>query len=108
MLGGILQKAHEGRAIGERTQESASRTTATRSSATRSCAAELGEHPSDVALAWLLAQPGVTAPIIGPRTIAQLDGNLNALDVASTTQTMKQLDEIWPGPGGAAPEAYAW
>ncbi len=107
VLGGILQKAHEGRAIGDRTQE---RLAKHRDQVVRyeQLCGELGEHPSDVALAWLLAQPGVTAPIIGPRTIEQLDGNLNALDVALDDATMKQLDEIWPGPGGAAPEAYAW
>ena len=107
VLGGILQKAHEGRAIGDRTQE---RLAKHRDQVVRyeKLSAELGEHPSDVALAWLLAQPGVTAPIIGPRTMAQLDGNLNALGVVLEDATMKQLDEIWPGPGGAAPEAYAW
>jgi NDP-hexose 2,3-enoyl reductase len=107
VLGGILQKAHEGRAVGDRTQE---RLAKHRDQVVRyeQLCAELGEHPSDVALAWLLAQPGVTAPIIGPRTIEQLDGNLKALDVALDDATMTKLDEIWPGPGGAAPEAYAW
>ena len=70
--------------------------------------AELGEQPADVALAWLLAQPAVTAPIIGPRTLEQLDGALRALEIQLSADTMKRLDEIFPGPGGAAPEAYAW
>jgi aryl-alcohol dehydrogenase-like predicted oxidoreductase len=61
-----------------------------------------------VALAWLLHQPGVTAPIIGPRTLAQLDSALAALDVTLNADALKQLDEIWPGPGGAAPNSYAW
>ena len=69
---------------------------------------ELGEHPADVGLAWLLAQPGVTAPIIGPRTASQLDGNLSALSVTLDDDALSTLDEIWPGPGGTAPEAYAW
>jgi aryl-alcohol dehydrogenase-like predicted oxidoreductase len=68
----------------------------------------LGEAPATVALAWLLAQPGVTAPIIGPRTLAQLDGAWHALDVTLDAETLRALDEIWPGPGGPAPEAYAW
>lgn len=71
------------------------------------CAAA-GEEPADVALAWLLANPAVTAPIIGPRTIAQLDGSLRALEVTLDEETMAKLDEIFPGPGGPAPEAYAW
>ena len=69
---------------------------------------EFGEPPADVALAWLLAQDGVTAPIIGPRTVDQLDGNLRALEVTLDADAMARLDEIWPGPGGTAPEAYAW
>jgi aryl-alcohol dehydrogenase-like predicted oxidoreductase len=70
---------------------------------------ELGEEPAAVALAWLLAQDGVTCPIIGPRTLAQFDGaSLRALDLTLTDETMKQLDQIFPGPGGTAPEAYAW
>jgi aryl-alcohol dehydrogenase-like predicted oxidoreductase len=69
---------------------------------------ELGENPADVGLAWLLAQPGVTAPIIGPRTMAQLDGAQRALKVRLTKDVLARLDEIFPGPGGPAPEAYAW
>jgi aryl-alcohol dehydrogenase-like predicted oxidoreductase len=71
--------------------------------------AQLGEEPAAVALAWLLAQEGVTSPIIGPRTLAQFDGaSLRALDLTLSKETMQRLDEIFPGPGGAAPEAYAW
>ena len=69
---------------------------------------ELGEQPADVALAWLLHNPVVTAPIIGPRTEAQLVGSLRALDIQLSADALKRLDEIWPGPGGEAPEAYAW
>jgi aryl-alcohol dehydrogenase-like predicted oxidoreductase len=61
-----------------------------------------------VALAWLLANPVVTAPIIGPRTAEQLDENLHTLDITLSKETLSKLDEIFPGPGGAAPEAYAW
>jgi aryl-alcohol dehydrogenase-like predicted oxidoreductase len=71
--------------------------------------AELGEEPAAVALAWLLHQKGVTAPIIGPRTMAQLDGaSLRAVDLELDEATLATLDEIFPGPGGRAPEAYAW
>ena len=62
----------------------------------------------NVALAWVLANPAVTAPIVGPRTIEQLDGSLRALEVTLDEETMGKLDEIFPGPGGPAPEAYAW
>jgi aryl-alcohol dehydrogenase-like predicted oxidoreductase len=68
----------------------------------------LGAAPSVVALAWLVQQPAVTAPIIGPRTLAQLDESMAALELTLSAETLKALDEIWPGPGGPAPEAYAW
>jgi aryl-alcohol dehydrogenase-like predicted oxidoreductase len=68
----------------------------------------IGEKPADVALAWVLNNPVVTAPIIGPRTMEQFTGSLRALDIKLTDEQLKKLDEIWPGPGGAAPEAYAW
>ncbi|HEY8018505.1 MAG TPA: aldo/keto reductase [Actinomycetota bacterium] len=69
---------------------------------------ELGERPADVALAWLLHQPVVTAPIIGPRTEEQLLSNLHALEIDLSDEVLAKLDEIFPGPGGTAPEAYAW
>ena len=67
-----------------------------------------GEKPADVALAWLLANPVVTAPIVGPRTIDQLTGSLRALKIKFSKADLAKLDEIWPGPGGESPEAFAW
>ncbi len=69
---------------------------------------ELGAAPPAVALAWVLANPAVTAAIIGPRTREQLDHSLAALRLRLDPENMKALDAIWPGPGGEAPEAYAW
>ncbi len=69
---------------------------------------QIGEQPADVALAWLLHQKGVTCPIIGPRTLEQLDGSMHALDMTLSSETLRRLDDIFPGPGGPAPEAYAW
>ena len=69
---------------------------------------ELGEQPAHVGLAWLLHQDAVTAPIVGPRTMEQLDGSLRAVDLKLKKDTLDRLDEIFPGPGGPAPEAYAW
>ena len=69
---------------------------------------DLGERPADVALAWLLHQPVVTAPIIGPRTEEQLLGSMRALSITLDAAILERLDDIFPGPGGAAPEAYAW
>ena len=58
-------------------------------------------------LAWLLANPVVTAPIVGPRTLEQLDASLHSLDIRLEDDVLARLDQIFPGPG-AAPEAYAW
>jgi aryl-alcohol dehydrogenase-like predicted oxidoreductase len=69
---------------------------------------EVGEAPADVALAWMLHNPVVTSPIIGPRTMEQLEGNLHALEIELDDEALARLDEIWPGPGGEAPEGYAW
>ena len=69
---------------------------------------ELGEQPGAVALAWLLHNPAVTAPIIGPRTLEQLENTVRATEIVLAEDVLKRLDEIFPGPGGAAPEAYAW
>lgn len=107
LLGGALQKAAEGRRANERTQEAIEKHRSQLEAYEAYCG-ELGEAPADVALAWLLHNPVVTAPIIGPRTLEQLDGSLRALEIQFSDESLKRLDEIWPGPGGAAPEAYAW
>jgi NDP-hexose 2,3-enoyl reductase len=72
--------------------------------------ADLGEDPSNVALAWLLSRPGVTSPIIGPRTMEQLDGPVKALDLTLGSETLAALDRLFPpiGNGGPGPEAWAW
>jgi len=69
---------------------------------------ELGEEEADVAVAWLLANPAVTAPVIGPRTAGQLKSALRAVEIDLDDTVMEKLDKIFPGPGGPAPEAYAW
>jgi aryl-alcohol dehydrogenase-like predicted oxidoreductase len=69
---------------------------------------ELGEKPADIALAWLIANPVVTAPIIGPRTLDQLTESLRALEIKLGQEQMDKLNVIWPGPKGESPEAFAW
>jgi aryl-alcohol dehydrogenase-like predicted oxidoreductase len=107
LLGGALQKAEAGRRANSRLQAAIEKHRAQLETYEALCT-ELGEVPANVALAWLLANPVVTAPIIGPRTKEQLDGTLRALEIPMSKETMEKLDEIFPGPGGAAPEAYAW
>lgn len=71
-------------------------------------ASERGWTPSALGLAWLLHQPGVTGPIVGPRTVAQLESAVSALEIRLSDDDLRALDELFPGPGGQAPEAYAW
>jgi aryl-alcohol dehydrogenase-like predicted oxidoreductase len=107
ILGGVLKKADHGR---RKHENVAKRIESMRPQLEKweGFCAELGEQPADVALAWLLQNPAVTAPIIGPRTLAQLTGSLRALEIQLTEGALKRLNEIWPGPGGEALEAYAW
>jgi len=107
LLGGVLEKAGEGRRADP---GMAKRVEAMRPQleAYEGFCRGLGEKPADVALAWLLNNPVVTAPIIGPRTLDQLDGSLRTLDITLDEAALAKLDEIFPGPGGTAPEAYAW
>jgi aryl-alcohol dehydrogenase-like predicted oxidoreductase len=107
MLAGALQKARDGRRSSELVEKDIVAHTEQLEAYETLCKS-LGEHPADVALAWMLQNPAVTAPIIGPRTTQQLDGGLRALEVTLDEEVMAKLDEIWPGPGGEAPEAYAW
>jgi len=69
---------------------------------------EIGHPPGEVAISWLLHNPVVTAPIIGPRTMEQLESAVRATEIKLDEDTLAKLDEIFPGPGGEAPKAYAW
>jgi NDP-hexose C3-ketoreductase / dTDP-4-oxo-2-deoxy-alpha-D-pentos-2-ene 2,3-reductase len=108
LLGGVLRKTEQGRRRLTGRAKDGLKANRKAIKAWEDLCDELGESPADAALAWLLAQPGVTAPIIGPRTMAQLDGAQRALKVRLTKDVLARLDEIFPGPGGPAPEAYAW
>ena len=106
MLGGSLEGVTSGRRASLNPRWSAMHAPLERYEA---LCTELGEAPAAVALAWLLAQPGVTAPIIGPRTMEQLEGaSMRAVELALDDDVVVRLGEIFPGPGGTAPEAYAW
>jgi aryl-alcohol dehydrogenase-like predicted oxidoreductase len=107
LLGGVLRKAREGRRATPQLQERIEQHRPQLEQYEALCE-QVGEEPANVALAWLLHNPAVTAPIIGPRTKEQLTTSLRALPISLSTDTIKQLEEIWPGPGGEAPTAYAW
>lgn len=103
MLGGVLRKTDRARSslegLGERRAQV---------EAYERYADELGLDPAELAIAWLLHQPVVTAPVVGPRRIDQLESAVRALDISLGETELAELDRIWPGPGGPAPEAYAW
>jgi aryl-alcohol dehydrogenase-like predicted oxidoreductase len=107
LLGGALKKAAEGRRAGERIQKLVDKHRPQLEAYEGLCA-EMGEKPANVGVAWLLGRPGVTAPIVGPRTMEQLEDALHASAMKLGDDVTKKLDAIWPGPGGQAPEAYAW
>lgn len=107
LLGGILRKVSEGRRTSERIQQAVEKHRG-QFEAYESFCREMGEQPADIAVAWLLHNPVVTAPILGPRTMEQFTGSLRALEIKLPPEALTTLDKIWPGPGGHAPEAYAW
>jgi aryl-alcohol dehydrogenase-like predicted oxidoreductase len=107
LLGGVLHKEREGKRRLEGRAVDAVRDHREQIEAYEDFADELGHEPGDVALAWLLAQPAVTAPIVGPRTMEQLDAALRAIDLQLDDKALARLDEIFPG-HQPAPEDYAW
>jgi aryl-alcohol dehydrogenase-like predicted oxidoreductase len=107
LLGGVVGKEREGsRRCTERSQRAIDAHRPQLEEYEAYCD-DLGEEPGTVALAWLLTRPGVTGPIVGPRTMDQLEGALRALEVTLSTETLDRLDHIFPG-HRPAPEDYAW
>jgi aryl-alcohol dehydrogenase-like predicted oxidoreductase len=105
-LGGILAKEHRGRSAEGRAADYLA-VSRHRLEAYEQLCQGLAADPGTVALAWLLHQDGITAPIIGPRTADQLESALPAASLSLDSPVLERLDEIFPGPG-PAPEAYAW
>ena len=107
MLGGALEKYESGRRGNDdfvkRVEDNRDKL-----QAYEDLCREIGHPPGEVALAWLLHNPVVTAPIIGPRTLEQLESAARAAEIELTEDVLAKLDEIFPGPGGEAPKAYAW
>jgi aryl-alcohol dehydrogenase-like predicted oxidoreductase len=108
LLGGIIRKTEQGKRRLKGRAKDTLKENRKAIKAYEDLCDEIGEQPADVGIAWLLAQPAVTAPIIGPRTMEQLDGSMRAIKTRLTKDILTRLDEIFPGPGGTAPEAYAW
>lgn len=108
LLGGVLAKLHEGTAVKSAQGRAvpALEEHRDRIATYEELCRELGEHPAQVGLAWVLSRPGVTAPVIGPRSVEQLDGAVAALDLTLPHDVLTRLDELFPGPRAEAPEAW--
>ena len=107
LLGGVLEKESQGRRSSDNIRKKIEEYSKELRTYEAFCS-EIGEEPANVALAWLLSNPTVTAPIIGPRTIEQLEISQKSLEISFSDEQVVKLTGIWPGPGGEAPEAYAW
>ena len=107
VLGGVLRKERDGKRRLEGPAARYLETNRERIEEYEDFAAELGHEPGDVALAWLLHQNGVTAPIVGPRLAEHLDSAIRAVDLVLDEKALTRLDEIFPG-YRTAPEHYAW
>ncbi len=106
LLGGVIEKENQGRRAGEGVQKQLEKNR-TAIEAWEGLCRELGEKPADVAIAWMLQNPAITAPIIGPRTQEQLEGQIRSLEITLSEETNQKLNEIFPGKK-TAPEDYAW
>ncbi|MGK5548230.1 aldo/keto reductase [Streptomyces sp. URMC 127] len=111
LLGGVIRKEREGgsaRAASGRSADALANTKVREQvQAYENLLDKHGLQPGEVALAWLLTRPGVTGPIVGPRTAEQLTSALRAVELELSAELLGQLDEIFPGPG-PSPEAFAW
>lgn len=107
LLGGVLEKAAEGRRARPETEAKIEKIRPQIEAYEGFCR-EIGVPPADVALAWLLHNPAVTAPIVGPRTLEQFEQTLSGSTLSLSPDALERLDKIWPGPGGEAPQSYAW
>lgn len=109
LLGGVLKKEGEGsrRTGGRAASELAKPEVRAQVQAYEHLLDKHGIAPGEAALAWLLTRPGITGPIVGPRTAEQLDSALRAVELELSGELLDALDEIFPGPG-PSPESFAW
>ncbi|MEV6784180.1 aldo/keto reductase [Streptomyces sp. NPDC051098] len=109
LLGGVLKKEAQGkrRATGRAAAARADADSRAQIQAYEDLLDKHGLEPGEAALAWLLSRPGVTGPIVGPRTADQLESALRAVELRLSDELLTGLDEIFPGPG-PSPEAFAW
>ena len=108
ILAGVLEKIKDGQRRSREPLQRSAEILRPKIEAYEKLCKEINHSPADVALAWTLHNPVITSPIVGPRTLEQFEQNAAAVDIKLSADILKKLDEIWPGPGNQAPEAYAW
>ena len=81
-----MEKVTEGRRMREPLQKSAEKLRSQIEAYENLCK-KIGQKPADVALAWVLNNPVVTSPIVGPRTVQQLEENVKALEISALCGT---------------------
>lgn len=106
LLGGVLKQSNNGRRSKDEILNKLKNNKEQIVKWERFCE-EIGEEPANTALAWLIHQKAVTAPIIGPRTLQQLKDSIKAIDIELNKESLLKLDEIFP-PAGKSPQYYAW
>ena len=95
LLGGVLEKIEKGRSASDEVKKNVEEKRPKLEAWEKYCK-ELGEPPAAVALAWVLHNPVVTAPIIGPRTVDQLTGSLRALEIKLDEAALKKTGRDFP------------
>lgn len=108
LLCGVLEKSKEGRRTREPLQQSVENLRPQLEKYEYICKNSTTHQPADIALAWVLHNPVVTSAIVGPRTLEQIEQNAAASSIVLSEEILTILNDIWPGPGNQAPEAYAW
>ncbi|MFG2895038.1 aldo/keto reductase [Streptomyces sp. NPDC048248] len=112
LLSGALRKLEEGTAVKTAQGRAMQALEAHRDAVAgyEKLCAGIGADPAEVGMAWVMSRPGVTAPVIGPRSIGQLESALGALDLNLTDELLAEIDQLFPplGNGGPGPEAWAW
>ncbi|MET9553384.1 aldo/keto reductase [Streptomyces sp. NPDC006645] len=107
LLGGAIRKEREGGSLKRSGDRLANTKIREQVQAYEDLLDKHGIEPGEAALAWLLTRPGVTGPIVGPRTAEQLESALRGIELELSDEVLASLDEIFPGTG-PSPEAFAW
>lgn len=110
LLSGVLRKTAEGTAAkgAQGRAAEALRTRREAVAAYEELCAECGADPAEVGLAWVRSRPGVTAPVIGPRSVAQLESALDSRGLELPPEVLERLDALFPPPGNGGPGPEAW